>query len=521
MIKPSRPLLLLAYVAALLAVALAVLPAQHRISRHITLKSFTIGSLFEKRQSGYADITAITAKFSGGLPDSAFAPPSRADTVAKAGGDTGQNSIPDTAQTPALLEKQYRIRFPANDSTVLNRFFGALQGLSQSGQLIRVLHYGDSQIEGDRISAYLRHKLQRRFGGCGVGLVPLTDPLSNRLTLVQHADPEWQKIYAYSNGYQKRHADSYGIMGSVYKYSFLTRAAPRDSIPPPADTLADTVPKPAYLRKDWQNASVVYGAPPKGYASDRKAEFVRILYRNRETPFQLAIEAGSDSAYRIKMDTGAQPRLFQHRLPPGGFRRLKLTFGSRRSPELFGVALDCGKGVAVDNLSFRGSSGVDFTRMSRPLLRQQMQVLNVRLIIVQFGVNVVPYIHEDYKFYEDQFYRQLQVLRQAAPEAAVLVVGVSDMSRREGDAYVSYPNVEKIRDAQQNAAFRAGCAFWDLYQAMGGANSMPSWVEATPALAGRDYTHFTPRGAGLVGEMLYNALMHAYEHQASRPGGVQ
>ncbi len=519
MIKPSRPLLLLVYVAVLLAVALTTLPAEYHINRDIALKSFTLRSLFEKKEANYADITAITAKFADNLPDSVFTRTSRPKNNAPTNGDTVQNSIPDTAQTPAVLDKQYQISFPANDSTVLNRFFGALQNLPASGQLIRVLHYGDSQIEGDRISSYLRHQLQRRFGGCGVGLVPLTDPLSNRLTLVQRADPEWLKIYAYSNGYQKKHADSYGIMGSVYKYSFLAQVAPQDSTRQPADTLADTVRKPVYARKGWQNASVSYSAA-SGYASDRKAEFVRILYRNREAPFQLAIEANQDSAYRTRMDTGSQARLYQYRLPEG-FRRLKLTFGSRRSPELFGVALDCGKGVAVDNLSFRGSSGVDFTKLSRPLLRQQMQALNVRLIIVQFGVNVVPYIHEDYKFYEDQFCRQLQLLRQSAPEAAVLVVGVSDMSRRESDAYVSYPNVEKIRDAQQNAAFRAGCAFWDLYRAMGGHNSMPSWVAASPALAGKDYTHFTPRGAMLVGEMLYNSLMHAYQHQMHLPGSVQ
>lgn len=520
MIKPSRPLLLLVYVAALLAAALAVLPAEYRISRDIALKSFTLKSLFEKKDAGYADITTITAKFSGNLPDSVFTRTSRPKTSAPADSNAVQNSIPDTAQTPAVLEKQYQIRFPANDSTVLDRFFGALQNLPASGQLIRVLHYGDSQIEGDRISSYLRHKLQRRFGGCGVGLVPLVDKLNNRPTLVQRADPEWLKLYAYSNGYQKKHADSYGIMGGVYKYSFLAQVTTQDSTRQTADSLADTVRKPVYTRKGWQNASVSYSESLNAYPLDRQAEFVRILYRNRETPFQLAIEANQDSVYRTKMDTGTQARLYRYRLPQD-FRRLKLTFGSSRSPELFGVALDCGKGVAVDNLSFRGSSGVDFTKLSRPLLRQQMQALNVRLIIVQFGVNVVPYIHEDYKFYEDEFYRQLQLLRQSAPEAAVLVVGVSDMSRRESDAYVSYPNVEKIRDAQQNAAFRAGCAFWDLYQAMGGHNSMPSWVAATPALAGKDYTHFTPRGAMLVGEMLYNSLMHAYQHQARAAGGVQ
>jgi len=78
-------------------------------------------------------------------------------------------------------------------------------------------------------------------------------------------------------------------------------------------------------------------------------------------------------------------------------------------------------------------------------------------------------------------------------------------------AYESYPNIEKIRNAQRNAAFKANCAFWDLYEAMGGKNSMPSWVFAKPVpLAGKDFTHFTPEGAKIVSEMLYKALLVEY-----------
>ena len=84
------------------------------------------------------------------------------------------------------------------------------------------------------------------------------------------------------------------------------------------------------------------------------------------------------------------------------------------------------------------------------------------------------------------------------------------MSKKSGTSYESYPNIEPIRQAQKNAAFRAGCAFWDLYAGMGGKNSMISWVHNDPPLAADDYTHFSARGARIVGKMLYDALMEAY-----------
>jgi hypothetical protein len=89
-------------------------------------------------------------------------------------------------------------------------------------------------------------------------------------------------------------------------------------------------------------------------------------------------------------------------------------------------------------------------------------------------------------------------------------MGVSDMSRKVESHYESYPNIEKIRNAQRQAAFKANCAFWDTYEAMGGKNSMPSWVFSDPPLARKDFTHFTYKGSVVIAKMFYKALMNEY-----------
>ena len=53
-----------------------------------------------------------------------------------------------------------------------------------------------------------------------------------------------------------------------------------------------------------------------------------------------------------------------------------------------------------------------------------------------------------------------------------------------------------------------GSAYWNLYGSMGGANSMPSWVEK--GLAGQDHIHFSNSGAKFAAQMFYNALMSEY-----------
>ena len=144
-------------------------------------------------------------------------------------------------------------------------------------------------------------------------------------------------------------------------------------------------------------------------------------------------------------------------------------------------------------------------------MKAMLSKLNAKLIILQFGVNVVPNIVGSYKYYQNQLYNQIQAIQSALPDASIIMIGVSDVSRKEGLNYTSYPNIEKIRDAQKQAAFKAGVPFWDCYKAMGGKNSMAAWENAKPPLASKDFIHFTYRGANLIAEMFYAALISEYE----------
>ncbi len=513
MIKPLRPLLLLIYIAVFLALAITFLPSEIRINDTLTLRSFSIKSLFEKPQDSYADISAITNQFS--TADSVITKPS---SIAVEKIDT-QKTVLDTIRTLNLpVESKYRLQFPEEDSTVLNKFFLALREVS-STQLIRVLHYGDSQIEGDRISSYLRNRLQQRFGGCGVGLVPLLDVVGSRMSIAQYSDPEWQKLFVYSNGFKKSQIDSYGVMGAAFKYSAPAKAAQQGYFAMKIDTIRDTSQHAIYVQRTGPGVMVSYAGLKRGYPKDKQAQVVKLLYRNPQAPFQVTFQENFDSTQRVTIDTTSQFRVFAHRLRKD-FDKLTLTFSGSGSPELYAASLDCDKGIAIDNIPFRGSSGVDFTRMNPAVFGTQIKALNVRMVILQFGVNIVPYAQKDYSYYEQALYRQLRLFKELAPDASILVIGVSDMSRREGSSYVSYPNIEKIRDAQRNAAFKAGCAFWDTYVAMGGKNSMPSWAFAKPALAKQDFIHFTPKGAMIISEMLYKALINEYEKYRAAASAV-
>lgn len=497
MIKPFRSLLLLVYVGVLLGVALYFLPPEIMLPNGDSLRFFTVSSLFETKTKQYADISGIEKKFTP-----------VEDKIA-----VGQ---PDTAtlkKTPFTytLEARFKIQYPEGNDTILYTFFRHLQEIPKTKELVRALHYGDSQIEGDRITSFLRNNFQNRFGGCGVGLVPLVDALGNRTSLQIKSDGNWKRIRAYGPDFRKSAPHQYGVMGSYFNFSFSsTHKIAGDTAS--ADSLAR---RPKFITKRKQNIWVEYAKAPNAYSRDSRFENFKLLYTNPDAPITLKVQSQKDSIKAFELPITAGPTIFQQPFT-GKFQKLRLSFEGTKSPEFYGVALDCNSGVVIDNMPFRGSSGTEFVRMNREILRSQFQQLKVKFIILQYGVNVVPHVISDYKYYERQFYTQLKMLRELAPEASILVVGLSDMSRKEGEVYTTYPNVEKIRNAQRNAAFKAGCAFWDLFTAMGGKDSMPSWVFAKPALANKDFTHFTPKGAQIVAEMLFKSLMFEYEKFSHR-----
>lgn len=105
---------------------------------------------------------------------------------------------------------------------------------------------------------------------------------------------------------------------------------------------------------------------------------------------------------------------------------------------------------------------------------------------------------------------QIRYLKSILPNASFVFIGPSDMSTKIDGEMTSYPYLVEVRDALKQVCFDNGVPYWDVYEVMGGYNSMPQWVEQDPPLAGHDYIHFTPRGAKKVAELFWKAIVTDY-----------
>jgi lysophospholipase L1-like esterase len=478
--KPFRILLFfLSVFLVLFAVALYFPTTGIKLPGHVKLKFYTANDIFAVGDSATIDIQALI-KEQELLNDS---------VISIIAGDSNVSIISDTLliNADSLKKSITRIEYPNKDSSILFPFFQTLTDLSQSRQLIRIMHYGDSQIEDDRMTSLLRNRLQSKFGGSGVGLVPASQLYPYSYSMVQESS---ENLYRYLVYGSNDSALNHKRFGALATFCTIQQVVPGN------DTASQTA---------W----VKFSKSPYAYDNTRYFRQCRIFYGHNHSPF--VNEVYKDNQL---FDAEIFPATNRMKVIRWVFddpvSKLMVQFRCKESPEIYGIALDNTHGVAVDNVPLRGCAGLIFTSIDQQLLSDMYRALNVKLFILQFGGNVVPYIAENYRYYEKWFYSQIVRLKELCPGAAVLVIGVADMSIKDREKYVSYPNLENVKTAVKNAAFRGGAAYWDMHKAMGGENSMPAWVNANPPLASKDYIHFNPRGAQIVAQMFYNALIYDY-----------
>jgi len=393
--------------------------------------------------------------------------------------------------TPQLTSKDSTLKLITSlqytNREVLRNFFDALAAVKSGGPQVRVLHYGDSQIEGDRITDYLRLKLQGQFGGQGPGLLSLM-PISPSITNKIVNGPGWDRYNVFTMKDSRVSHSNYGVLGGFNRYSNYRK-------------LYDT--------SSLLTSSVEITTTKFGGSNAMAYKKVKLFYGGAQAKTWCEFYDGPALIGADSLEAGGHFRVREYAVGNGSNVHT-FKFTGKDSPDFYAVSLESNTGVMVDNIPLRGSSGTFFHLINPAQLKTFYDYLNVKLIILQFGGNAMPAIKDAAGAANFGTYMryQLSVIKKLAPSASIIFVGPSDMSVKQGSDYVTCPYLEETRDAIRKAALDFGCAFFDMYDCMGGRNSMPSWVDQK--LAAPDYTHFSPQGARKMATLLYTALINEY-----------
>jgi D-alanyl-lipoteichoic acid acyltransferase DltB (MBOAT superfamily) len=351
----------------------------------------------------------------------------------------------------------------------------------KDGSQFRVLYYGDSQVEGDRITFMLRKLLRMQGGGSGPGLFLPVMQVNYTKALDVRPGPGWKRYNYLSYRSGEIEHTRLGAMLAYCRYL------------PEGIISTDAVSATVRIR-------------PSSYADSALAkwEHLRMFYTNPDGELLFTVSSQGKTIYKdiIRQTTDLQ----ELSLEINGAGELFLEFFGQVSPSVYGISIESKDGIIVDNLPQRGSAGLEFSMVDRENFSEMLGLLSPDLTILHYGLNIVRNIRNDYSYYREGLESQVRLLNEIVPGAVVLIAGVTDMALAEGDSLRSYPNIPYILLAQKDAAEASGAIFWNTWEEMGGEGSIVRWHKLRPPLAQSDYVHLTYAGADTLSTILFRFL---------------
>ena len=363
------------------------------------------------------------------------------------------------------------------------RFYQQLARVGQLGRPVRVAYYGDSFIEGDIFTADLRELLQDEFGGCGVGWVDCASQVNGFRTTVTHSYSGIREFEVVKRPFRQQN------QGIAQRYFT-------------AQNGASMTYKGTKVRRhlaSWERA-VFYLRTGSGVTLQTLV--------NGDTTMVDHVEGSQNlqAVVRSALDLQSAGDSVQQRSSISSLSYTVSNIGS--ATLLYGVALEPATGEEVDNFSMRGSAGYTLSQIPAATLAQFAAQRPYDLIVVHFGLNVANSKQCNYSGYIKQMGQAIDHLRQAYPQATILVVSMPDRDQRTDAGLRTMRGVEQLVAYQQLMASEHGISFFNLFQAMGGRESMKNLVDR--GLANKDYTHINFKGGRHLARFLFDAMMAGY-----------
>ncbi|EEK17326.1 hypothetical protein PORUE0001_1250 [Porphyromonas uenonis 60-3] len=366
------------------------------------------------------------------------------------------NSKGVTTDTLTPLELSSRLMDYSEGQSALRRLRAALrEGRSRS---VRIAFVGDSFIEGDILVAPFRQALQQRYGGKGVGYVPLTSTVARfRQSIQQRFEGAWRQTLASKSNSRTLFtlSETFATATASASTSYKLTNADRVTL----HYVSDTIP-----------VAITYG-----------------------------INGGERQHVELPASHGA---LAEYTFPHGAVKQFELATGGGDGTRFYGVCFDGMTGISVDNYSLRGSSGTKLTAVSSALTSQLSRFRPYDLIILSYGLNVLsPKDNNDsYEWYYDAMAKSIEHIQQLYPHATILLMSLSDRATlHEGEIH-PLNGVARVLRIQHRLAQRYGLLFWNTHEAMASLGGIKGFVDK--GWAAKDYTHISMAGGTQLAKLL-------------------
>ncbi|MCQ2287127.1 MAG: GDSL-type esterase/lipase family protein [Bacteroidales bacterium] len=399
-----------------------------------------------------------------------------------------ENSHKDTLTSYIAIDTLEFAHFDADtfafsmDTSLLIHFFNKLDSaIKYKNESINILHIGGSHVQAGTMSHRIRKNLLNYYpdfiGGRGILF-----PYSAAKKCNNPAD------------YKVNAVEPFGLTRNVYKE--LDRPLAVTGIAVYTDTIANIKITKRDVSLNFGTDSVII----LGYADSSLIEpclvingrgyspniidtaRLRFIYNNIESitdSFTVHIEADTQNKFTL---TGILLATHQ----PG------LTFHS---------------------IGVNGASVPSYLKCTDFVC--DLELLIPDMVIFGIGINDAAGPDFDTLAFEKQYLKLITEFKQVNPQCAFVFITNNDSYKKVGRGkYAVNRNGLLAQKVFYKLAAETAGAVWDQFDIMGGLKSMAQWQ--THKLAQKDKIHFTANGYNLMGDLFFNAFVHAHEKVKSQ-----
>ncbi|MGB1003929.1 MAG: hypothetical protein ACPGVC_06855, partial [Salibacteraceae bacterium] len=194
----------------------------------ISVGILSLGLAVVTPKNGF-EIGGIKLKFASLEKDSAYlAPVEKIEDVEsfleELEVEIDSTAIKDSIRLANIARRQRlsKIQWNNDDRTSMKSLFEALSKTKRTKKTkVRIMHFGDSQIEGDRITGLIRSQIQKEYGGIGPGLIPIVKGVQNA-AIKQTNSNNWNRFTLYGRVDTNIHHKRYAPLCSFGMFTYPT-----------------------------------------------------------------------------------------------------------------------------------------------------------------------------------------------------------------------------------------------------------------------------------------------------------
>ena len=360
------------------------------------------------------------------------------------------------------------------EKRALDSFYYKLDKIRQlkSEKPVKILHYGDSLIAADYITDIARMHFSGHFGSAGRGFLfpDRFNPHVGRRLRTGIASENWQRNSIIEDDPPDYHFGLSGVrftsknQGDIIEYSV-----------------------------DNEQYAVIY------YLANSNCDSFTVFADD----------------YQIKtlncFSETAVSKTVRIEIPP----EIQKIIIKANSPDvvIFGASFETERGgIIYDSIGLPGAQSKVYSSMDNNDYKNMIKEYNPSLIVyMNGGGDALHLVWGRWKKPQVREYhrKMFKRIRESAPNASCLISTTIDIAKvTVGGSFISRKQIKIVADIQKEEAQKAGCAFFNLYEAMGGKGSVGRWHKQ--GLISDDMLHPRREGLDLLGQIFSTAILQDY-----------